>query len=73
MQDPDLLADIDLDDSIFNESFGYIALEVYEDKTGEEMPRKEFEELEEPTGQMWDFDNEEENKKQLPRLWEKYK
>ena len=69
---PDDLADFDFEDSFSNELFGYSALDVYEEKTGKETPRKPFEQPEDPVGEKWDFDDENENKKRLPRLWEKY-
>ena len=72
MINPDNLADYDFKDEISNELFGYSALEVYEEKTDTEIPRKKFEQTDDPMGEEWDFDDEDENKKRLPRLWGKY-
>jgi hypothetical protein len=69
---PDNLAEFDFENELSNELFGYSALEVYEQKTGNETPRKKFEQPDDPTGEEWDFDNENENIKRLPRLWKKY-
>jgi len=69
---PDNLADFDFADDISNELFGYVAAEIYEEKTGNEIPRKQFEQPDEPIGDEWDFDDDAENKKRLPRLWKKY-
>ncbi len=71
LNNPDNLADFDFEDDISNEQFGYSALEAYEEKTGNEMPRKAFEQPADPIGEEWDFDDEAENKKRLPRLMEK--
>jgi len=73
LKNPDSLSDYDIKEDICNELFAYVALEVYEDKTGEEMPRLDFEEQKTPSGEAWDFDDEEENKKRLPKLFLKYK
>ena len=72
LNNPDNLADMDFEDEISNELFGYSALEVYEEKTGNEIPRKIFEQQDDPIGEEWDFDDEAENKKRLPRLSKKF-
>lgn len=68
VEDPDSLAEVDLINEISNELFGYAALEIFSEKTGEEM---EF--LEQyggdPEGEDWDFDDEEETQRRLPRLF----
>jgi len=68
LENPDSLADLGSDAEIENELFGYVALEVHEEKIGKDMPRKDAEGIVEPTGEEWDFDNEDENNKRLPRL-----
>lgn len=70
LSDPDSLADIDTE-NIKNEMFGYVAGEVHEDLTGKEMPPFGISE-EGSMGEEWDFDDEEENMRRLPRLMEKY-
>jgi len=69
---PDTLANFDFEDGISNELFGYSALEIYEEKTGNEMPRDETTQTDDPVGEEWDFDDEAENAKRLPQLWAKY-
>ncbi|MEA3490510.1 MAG: DUF4240 domain-containing protein [Campylobacterota bacterium] len=77
---PDSLADLALNedederfDALFNESFGYIAIEVYEEKTGEEIyDYREDIDREEDMGEEWDFDDRDECLKRLPRLTDKY-
>jgi hypothetical protein len=65
LQRADSLAGSDI---IGDESLGYVALEVYEEKTGSEMPRAEWSQSSEPAGKSWDFDDEAENLKRLPRV-----
>lgn len=72
LENADNLADYDLEEELFNEVFGYVAMEVYEERTEEEMPRKPSAEPEIPMGKEWDFEDDEENKKYLPRLCQKY-
>jgi uncharacterized protein DUF4240 len=72
LRNPDTLAELGSDEVISNESFGYVAQEIYELKTEKEMPRKEFEQPEDPIGEEWDFDDEDINRKRLPKLSEKY-
>lgn len=73
---PDSLADIASDDNeedcIANESFGYVAGEVYEKKTSRKMPRVESIQPEEPSGEEWDFDDEDLCARKLPKLWAKF-
>jgi hypothetical protein len=68
LADPDSLASLGPDVEIANEDFGYLAQEVYEEKTENEIPRIEYTAPIEPTGEEWDFDDENENSKRLPRL-----
>lgn len=72
LSDPDSLSELDFGAEISNELFGYSALDVFEEKTGNEMPRKKFEQPEDPVGEEWDFDNDTENRKRLPKLCEKF-
>jgi len=66
--DPDSLAQLGEDQEMENEMYGYVALELYERKTGKEMPRQDAKAPQDPLGQEWDFDDESENKKKLPKL-----
>jgi hypothetical protein len=73
LANPDNLADFDLDgDGLFNESFGYVAAQVYEAKTHQELPTNQGENRLEPLGEEWDFDDDEECQKRLPKLWAKF-
>lgn len=74
--DADSLFDLPLDEDDeveFNESFGYIAIQVYEEKTGEEIYnyRKPIDE-EENMGEEWDFESREECMKRLPKITQKF-
>jgi hypothetical protein len=69
-RDPDSLAglvDPDRDDYEFEDLWG-LALEVYEERTGEEPPAFEGGGGIEPAGERWDFDDDEEVSRRLPRL-----
>jgi hypothetical protein len=74
LANPDSLANLAIDREISNELFGYAAQEQYEELTDEEeMPRKDPpEEAPEPSGEQWDFDDDKENARRLPRLTAKY-
>jgi hypothetical protein len=76
LADPDSLADVASRDDdtgyIPNEGIGYVAAEVHEEKTGNEIPRRECDEPPDPTGEEWDFDDEALCAKRLPRLWAKF-
>ncbi|PCJ53551.1 MAG: hypothetical protein COA79_22800 [Planctomycetota bacterium] len=67
---PDSLADFELGD-IENESFGYVAQEVYEEKTSQELPRGESQHPADPIGDDWDFDDEDECLKRMPKISKK--
>ncbi len=72
VKDPDSLADmVDEDDWISYEEFGYVAGEIYEEKTGQEIPRPDFQESE-PLGKKWDFEDESLAQKHLPKLYAKF-
>jgi len=81
LSNPDSLAEMefeDLDDiydELFNEGFGYIAIELYEEKTDKDIydsidnnPYGKDEQM----GEEWDFDNREECIKRLPKLTERF-
>lgn len=71
--DPDSLAVLlDEDDFLSNEEFGYVAREVYENKTGSEIPRDGVAHPADPAGEDWDFDDEELCAAKLPKLWAKF-
>jgi hypothetical protein len=73
LADPDSLADLlDGDDFLSNEEFGYVAREIYESKTGGEMPHRRESNLGDPTGEEWDFDDEALCAAKLPKLWAKF-
>lgn len=76
LANPDSLATLETGDAddveIGNELFGYVAMEVYEEKTGGSMPRNGSLHSEDPRGEQWDFDDGEENARRLPNLYAKY-
>jgi hypothetical protein len=76
LADPDSLVAVASEDDdegfIPNESFGYVASEVYEEKTGNELPRSETPQPSDPAGEEWDFDDEDLCAQKLPKLWEKF-
>ena len=76
LADPDTLVDVASEDddegSIPNETFGYVAGEVYEQKTGSILPREEIPQPSNPVGDDWDFDDEDLCAQKLPRLWAKF-
>ncbi len=70
--DPDSLAVLlGDDDFLSNEEFGYVAGEVYEQKTGDSIPIERAGSAE-PSGDDWDFDDEALSAKKLPKLWAKF-
>ena len=70
---PDSLAVLlDEDDFLSNEEFGYVAGEVYENKTGNGIPRDEASHPADPAGEEWDFDDEDLCAAKLPKLWAKF-
>lgn len=73
LENPDSIADwIKEDDCIPNEAFGYVAAEVYEEKTDDEIPYVDFKRRSEPSGENWDFDDVTLCAQRLPKLWAKY-
>lgn len=73
LAEPDSLAVLlDEDDFLSNEEFGYVAAEVYENKTGTAIPRDGTTHPADPAGEDWDFDDEELCAAKLPKLWAKF-
>jgi hypothetical protein len=68
LKNPDSL--VEVDDEISNEAFGYVAMEVYEEKGGREMERRGM--GTDPIGEEWDFDDAQENRRRLPKLFAKF-
>ncbi len=70
VQNPDSLAgkaDPGRADYEFEELW-YVSQEVYQELTGEDLPPAEFCFPAEPKGEQWDFDDDEQVSRQLPRL-----
>ncbi len=73
LENPDVLAErIKQDETVSDESFGYVAAEVYEEKTGDEIPYANINRRSEPSGQNWNFDDPKECARRLPKLWSLY-
>jgi hypothetical protein len=75
LSDPESLLDVanDRDDGyIPNESFGYVAGQVYKSKTGQLIPGNDVAYPSNPSGEDWDFDDERLCKQKLPKLWAKF-
>lgn len=80
LANPDSLANWELnddederDEEFFNEGFGYIAIEVYKEKTEEEIyDYREDIDKEENLGEEWNFDDRNECMKRLPKLTMKF-
>lgn len=73
IEDPDSLVLIASNEEyISNESFGYVADEVYETLTKKELPSRDIDGPSEPLGEEWDFDDVTENQKRLPKLSSKF-
>jgi hypothetical protein len=68
LKNPDSLSSLGQGIEIENESFGYVAQEIYEELTGDEIPRKEPSGPGEPIGEEWDFEDESENTNRIPEL-----
>lgn len=69
LKDPDSLADLPHVDPAELESFGYVALDLHEEKGAGRMPRSAAVEEREPAGEPWDEDAVGDL---LPRLDAKY-
>jgi hypothetical protein len=65
LKDPESLAQGEV---VSDEAFGYVAQKVYQEKTGQRLPRKELASPAEPAGEEWDFDDDDETARRLPRL-----
>ena len=52
-----------------NEGFGYVARQVYESKMGYPMPNNDVECPTNPSGEDWDFDDEQLCEQKLPKLY----
>jgi hypothetical protein len=66
--DPDSI--VGIEGPISNESFGYVAIELIEEKGGD---RTRYDSgPNEPAGEEWDFDDSEEMKRRYPRLWARF-
>jgi len=83
LREPDTLADVADQPGIETtdfEEFGYVAYEVYEEKTGRELvddmpsvPRSSLSgRLSEPAGYGWDHDDEDELRRRFPKLMAKF-
>ncbi|GGE95633.1 DUF4240 domain-containing protein [Pseudoalteromonas gelatinilytica] len=71
VDDVDNFAQLNLDYDIRNESVGYLAIDLYEDKFSEEMPTSE-KPWKNEMGNSWDFDDYEQCFQHLPKLTGKY-
>ena len=69
IENPDSL--VTVEDEIPNESFGYVASRLYEEKGGGDLERKSAGPGD-PVGDDWDFDDEQENQRRLPKLHAKF-
>ena len=73
LADPDTLADLlDEEDFLSNEEFGYVAGQVYQSITDEEIPHSDDPPALEPSGEEWDFEDEDLNAEKLPKLAAKF-
>jgi len=71
LSNPDSLHDAD--ELTFNEDFGSAALRAYESVTGqEEMTARTLRAPPDPGGEEWDFDDDAENRRRLPKLSANY-
>ena len=70
VENPDSLAAVE--DEISNEVFGYVASGLYEAKGGGDLERKSAGPRD-PIGDDWDFDDDRENQRRLPKLYAKLK
>lgn len=71
LANPDSLADLS-GNEVSNELFGYAALEAYETRTDNQMPRTGTDQLDAPMGEEWDFDDPAEMAKRFPKLYRKF-
>ena len=74
-RNPDSLAELkieDPDEELFYEGFQYVGVDVYEAKTGQDMPSTEVDYFGEPTGEEWDEDSTDDLRRLCPKICEKY-
>jgi hypothetical protein len=75
LQDAETLADIELgpnpDEAACFEEFAAVASQVYEEKTGEEIPYPDREYPSEPAGEEW-AEERDDLARRFPRLWARY-
>ncbi|MCP4214258.1 MAG: DUF4240 domain-containing protein [bacterium] len=69
IRNPESLADIEIEEDAEFEEFSYVALEVYREKTGQELPANDIQFPDDPVGEEWDEDDVE---KLYPKLANKY-
>lgn len=75
LKNPDSLASVEFDDpeeDLFFEGYQYIAFTAYEDKTEEEMPDTEVDSSENPEGEEWSEESEDDLHRICPNLFEKH-
>lgn len=75
VNNPDTLANIEFNDpeeDLFFEGYQYIAFTIYEDKSEEEMPDTQVNHPENPEGDEWNEESEDDLRKICPKLYEKY-
>jgi hypothetical protein len=70
VKDPETLLQLQIEPDNW-EGLQYAAMEAYQAKTGKEMPFAKLNLKQEPSGEQWNED-EQELKKLLPKLYEKY-
>ncbi len=71
LAEPDSLASL-ANGEFADELYGYVALDIYETRFDDDMPRDDVPPLGEPEGIVWDFDDSADNRQHLPRLSAKY-
>ncbi len=74
VRDPDSLANLvdpDRDDYEFEDLWG-VAQRIYEERTGEEPPTAGYSGRAEPSGRKWDFHDDEQISRRLPKLGRLY-
>ncbi len=72
LENADNLIHANITHDIRNEDAGFLAMDLFEEKYGFEMPTNDEPWPEYSMGENWDFDNYDENKKRLPRLTSRY-
>jgi hypothetical protein len=75
IKDPDSLANIEMDnpeEDLFFEGYQYLHFSIYEDKTDNDMPSTEVSFPEDPEGEEWSEESEDDLQKICPKLFEIY-